>query len=291
MTFNESYQGGHMGRALPGLTPGVKVLLIANLIGFVINNLFTFGKYITFFGLSWEGLTEGYGLGLLRVFSYQFVHSLSLGHIIWNMLFLFWYGSMVERGGARCGPSGRSGLIKLYLLTGILGGLVYMAMGALISGNYSTPVVGASGAVYGIMMYAACIDPRRPINLILFTTEIRYLVGFLVFVGLYYTYIGMAQGDSGDGTAHSAHLGGALGGYLCFKFGLIQDAGYGSDTGFGWGPIEWWRRKSAERAFGARQDRQATLDQILQKISDEGMSALTAAERRFLEKVSKQTRK
>ena len=278
-----------MGRALPGLTSGVKVLLIANLVGFVLNNLLTVGKYRTFLGLSWDGMWEGYGLGLSRMVSYQFIHSLSLGHIVWNMLFLYWFGTMVEgRGvgafGGVTGPLGRNGLIRLYLLSGVAGGLLYVAMAALFSSDYSTPVIGASGAVYGIMMFAACLNPRQPINLILFTTELRYFVGFCVFVGLYYSYLGLAQGGSGDGTAHSAHLGGALGGYLCYKFGLVSDVGPSR-------LVSWWRRRSEQRSEGAERDRQETLDKILQKINEQGMNALSAAERRFLEKVSKRSRK
>jgi len=290
MTYHDSYGRGHMGRALPGLTPGVKILLIVNLAGFVLNNLLTVGKYRTFLGLSWDGMWDGYGLGLVRLVSYQFIHSLSLGHIVWNMLWLYWFGTMVEgRGvgafGGVTGSLGRSGLVRLYLLSGIVGGLLYVAMGALFSGDSSIPVIGASGAVYGIMMFAACLNPRQPINLILFTTELRYLVGFCVFVGLYYSYLGLTQGGSGDGTAHSAHLGGVLGGYLCYKFGLARESAGQS------GPFAWWRRRAEQRAVGAEQGKQETLDKILQKINEQGMNSLTAAERRFLEKVSKQSRK
>ena len=278
-----------MGRALPGLTSGVKVLLIVNLAGFVLNNLLTVGKYRTFLGLSWDGMWEGYGLGLSRMISYQFIHSLSLGHIVWNMLWLYWFGTMVEgRGvgafGGVTGSLGRNGLIRLYLASGVVGGLLYVSMSALFSGDYSTPVIGASGAVYGIMMFAACLNPRQPINLILFTTELRYLVGFCIFVGLYYSYLGMTQGGAGDGTAHSAHLGGALGGYLCYKFGLVQGAGESR-------LVSWWRSRSAQREMEAEEGRQETLDKILQKINERGMNALSPAERRFLEKVSKRSRK
>lgn len=289
MTYQDSYGRGHMGRALPGLTPGVKVLMLVNLAGFVLNNLLTVGRFRVFLGLSWDGMWDGYGLGLLRVVSYQFIHSLSLGHIVWNMIWLYLFGTMIEGRGAGAfgggaGTVGRAGLVRLYLASGIVGGLLYVTMSAAFSGDYSTPVIGASGAVYGIMMFAACVDPRRPINLILFTTELRYLVGFCIFVGLYYSYLGLSQGGSGDGVAHSAHLGGALGGYLCFKFGLVQG---GADTGL----LGWWRRKSSKWEAGAEQGRQETLDKILEKINDKGMSALSSAERRFLEKVSKRAKK
>ena len=67
-------------------------------------------------GLSGEGLVEGYGLGALRILSYQFFHSLSLGHIVWNMIWLYIFGTMVEgRAGGFGGDGlGAWGLVRLY---------------------------------------------------------------------------------------------------------------------------------------------------------------------------------
>ena len=289
MSFQDSYQQPPMRPGLPALTTGVKWLLIANLLGFVINNLLTVGSYTTFLGLSANGMLEGYGLGALRVLSYQFFHSLSLGHIVWNMISLYIFGTMVEgRGGFGGAGMGPWGLVKLYLFSGALGGLLFVAVGAMF-GEFSTPVIGASGSVYGIMMFAACVDPRRPINLILFTIELRWLVGFLIFVGLYYSYLGFVQGGGDDGVAHSAHLGGALGGFLFFKFlpwrGSIGAAAADS------GPFGWWARRSARRAAEAKVHEQLTLDRILDKVHQEGMTSLSGAERRFLAKASKNARK
>ncbi len=285
MAFEDSPHHGRIGSSFPRLTPGVKLLLLVNLAGFLFNNLLTVGKFSTFLGLSFDGLIEGYGLGMLRVLSYQFIHSLSLSHIVWNMIWLYMFGTMIEgHGGGIAGRLGKIGLIKLYLLSGVVGGLMFVALSAMF-GQFSTPVIGASGAGYGVMMFAACVDPRRPISLILFSIELRYLVGFLIFVGLYSSYINLVQGAGGDGTAHSAHLGGALGGYLFYKVTMARGAV--SEVG----PIAWWRRRAEQRNLGAARKQQETLDKILEKVHERGMTGLSAAERRFLERVSKQQRK
>jgi membrane associated rhomboid family serine protease len=210
------------------------------------------------------------------------------------MLMLYFFGTMVEgrgalgfdAGGAGHGGRylGRTGIIKLYLGSGAVGGLLFVVVSALF-GEPATPVIGASGAVYGIMMYAACIDPRRPIHLIFISVEIRYLVGFLVFVGLYSSYIGLFQSGGGDGVAHSAHLGGALWGYLAYRLGRSGRAV--SETGL----LAFWRHRRAAAQRRSAERSQATLDRILEKVHRDGMSDLSAAERRFLERVSKDARK
>ena len=154
-------------------------------------------------------------------------------------------------------------------------------------GHPGIPVIGASGSVYGIMVYAACVNPRRILHMIFISIEIRYLVGFLVFIGLYYSFVGIVGAGAGPrSVADSAHLGGALWGFLAFKLtkrGVIASRE--------WGPFAWWRQRRGEHSARSAHRRQETLDQILQKVHREGMGVLTPAERRFLERFSRKTRK
>ncbi|MCB9868547.1 MAG: rhomboid family intramembrane serine protease [Planctomycetes bacterium] len=280
----DSYQGGgHFRSALPGLTPGVKILLIVNLVGFVVNNLLLRGGAVPVVGLSWDGLWSGYGLGLLRLISYQFVHDLAIGHILGNMLFLYFFGTMIEGGRGEGFASsylwlGRTGIIKLYLTAGVIGGLIHMLFSQAL-------LIGASGAVYGIMVFAAFVYPRRVLHFIFISVEVRYFVGLLVFIGLYSFYIETFVAGLGSNVAHSAHLGGSLWGFLAFR---MARAGVSFS---GRGPLAWWRRRRAEGAHKSAQRDQETLDQILDKVHKQGMSSLTGAERRFLEKVSRSARK
>lgn len=287
MTYPDSYSGGgHMHQALPGLTPGVKLLILINLVGLLLTNIIPLidTDWIVF---SFHGIADGYGLGAIRVITYQFFHSVDISHLVWNMLYLYFFGTMVE-GRPSDGYAasymwlGRKGLIQLYIVSGIAGGVGHLLMGAVLGRDI--PVIGASGAVYGVMVYAACVYPRRVLNLIFISIQLRYLVGFLVFLGVYWSYQGLIGRVSGD-VAHGAHLGGALWGFLAFRL---------AKGGFSFaerGPFAWWLRKRQELRSRSAQREQATLDQLLDKVHRQGMSVLTPAERRFLERISKNARK
>lgn len=287
MTYPESHSGGggHMHQALPGLTPGVKLLIIINMVGLLVTNVP--GIKTDWVAFSFHGIADGYGLGSLRIITYQFFHSLDIMHLVWNMLFLYFFGTMVE-GRPSDGYAasymwlGRKRLIQLYLVSGIAGGLGHVMMGAMLGQNM--PVIGASGSVYGVMVYAACVYPRRVLHLIFISIELRYLVGFFVFLGVYWSYQGLI-GEASRGVSDGAHLGGALWGFLAFKL---------ARRGFSFaerGPIAWWRRKRHEHQVRSARRQQETLDKLLDKVHRQGMSALTPAERRFLERVSKNARK
>lgn len=258
------------GLAMPSLTPAVKALLIVNGGVFLLNALLQ-GAVSDWIGLSWSGLGDGYGLGIVRLVTYQFAHSFEDPfHLIYNMLVLYFFGTFVE------GEVGRQRLLWLYVLSGIAGGLLHM----LIS---SAGVVGASGACYGIMVYAAFLAPRMRVIFLIFPIEMRWLVGILVAVGAYQLFVELSRNFSG-GTAHGAHLGGALWGYVAFR---MARAGVGLDFGI----TDKIRRLRAGRARRVDQDRQAVLDRLLDKVHREGISSLTAAERRFLDKTSQEMRR
>jgi rhomboid family protein len=292
MTQFEPGHHGHFEQAFPKLTSGIKILLAVNVAAFLIKNigcdLILNIKIAPYVGLSGANVLDAFGLGIVRLITYQFFHSIEIGHLLFNMLFLYFFGTLAE-GRLNEGfeqshlRRGRTGIIRLYLASGAMGGLVYLGLSAALGGS-GVPVIGASGAVYGIMVYAACMFPRRRINMVFIQPEMRYFVGFLVFIGVYYQLFGL-RGLSGDNVAHSAHLGGALWGFVAFKLarkGIFVAAP---------GPLAWLRRKRQEGAARSAGREQETLDKILDKVHQRGMSALTPAERRFLERVSKNSRK
>ena len=290
MSQFDNYGDGHIRRALPGITPGVRVLLIANLVGFVITTMFFFSKSEDvldgFVGLSFDNMWSGFGLGLLRTVTYQFFHG-GAWHLIGNMICLYFFGGLAEgRPSMGYGGShhwlGFRGVIRLYLVGGVVAGLIYAAAGAL-AGQGKIPVIGASGSVYCLMVYAAAINRGLIVHFIFFSIEIRYLVGALVFLGLYAQAAEWFLGVGSDGVADSAHLGGAVWGYIAYK--MAQKGASFPD------PLAWLRRRRDVAKFRSAQDRQETLDRILDKVKSQGMSALTGAERRFLEKASKDARK
>ncbi len=269
--------GNQVAFAFPRLTPGVKLLLLINAGVFVANMLVvplfgtTLGEWL---GVSWTRLWDGYGLGLLRLVTYQFVHSFTLfGHILFNMLMLYFFGTFVEE------RIGKQRIIQLYLLSGIFGALLQILLESVLTGPSAAYTIGASGACYGILIYAACMAPTLRVILIVFPIELRWVAIGLVVFGLYSTYVQVVVGG-GDGVAHGGHLGGALWGYLAYRT-PARDLDLAAK----------WRSWQADREVrNAHEDRQR-LDELLEKVHRDGIGSLTPQERRFLDRASKQMRR
>jgi membrane associated rhomboid family serine protease len=210
------------------------------------------------------------------IISYMFLHG-SLGHIFFNMLSLFFFGPRLEN---RLG-SGR--FLGLYFSSGIMGALMFMIF------SPHGAVIGASGAVFGVMLGYAWFWPRDQILIwAIFPIEARYLIVLFTVMTLWGGF-----GPGGGGTiAHFAHLGGFVGGYLFLKL-------LGRRTG-----AERFRRQSRpqtprletansalERWKKIRRDtlhevNRDELDRILDKISAAGIGSLTPGEREFLDRFS-----
>lgn len=270
--------------ALPQMTPAVRLLLSINLGVFVLTWLLggeLLGAPLSYhLGISWNGLWEYWGLGLLRVVTHQFAHSyVDIGHVLLNMLVLYFFGTMVES------EVGRRGMLHLYLAGGATGGALQVLF-FLLRGDPEGVAIGASGACYAIMLFAACMAPRMRVIFIVFPVEMRWLVGILVFIGVYATVLEFREGVT-SGVAHGGHLGGALYGWIAFR----RLRGYYLRLGHGGAPVfarlSRWLDARRRRTLA---ERQATLDRLLDKVHVEGMSALTPAERRFLERASKDLR-
>src|SRR5919199_2738731 len=133
------------------------------------------------------------------IVTYMFLHA-NIGHIFFNMLALYFFGPRLEL------MMGGPNFISLYFASGICGALLSLATpGAFI--------VGASGAVFGVMLAYARFWPHDRIFIYgLFPVEARVLVLFMTVVSLFGGSIGGF--GRGDNTAHFAHLGGFAGGWL-----------------------------------------------------------------------------
>lgn len=260
------------------LTPWVKRLLIANTVLFLITLAFSaLGMYLAFTPA--RILTQPW-----TPVTYMFVHA-SLGHLFFNMLGLFFFGPpLEERWG---GPA----FLKFYLIAG-LGG----AAGSLAFPH--SPVVGASGAIFGVLVAFAMIWPDNPIYIWgIFPVKAKWLVTGYIVLNL----LSLSGGPSG--VAYLAHLGGALAAFIYLKSPMAPRA---------WGGVpaprkqRTWdslvkRRPKAERAAPAKKvipaarDRDEAralddVDRILDKISNSGLSSLTEEERRRLDEASRRFR-
>jgi hypothetical protein len=206
-------------------------------------------------------------------------------HLLFNMLWLWWMGRAVEES---LGPRTFS---VIYLGAG-LGGALFDVIAAPVLGF--NPVIGASGAVYGIMVAFAMLYPTMPIMLILLPPiQARYVVAGLIAIDALLL-------GSADGTARIVHLAGAGVGYFLMKAQL-----QGTDLSRWVAPFEqfWYRVKGIYQKKASKprnknmysvsdveiidETDQSELDEILEKISRKGYDGLTQEEKKKLFELSK----
>lgn len=211
--MNQQFQG------MVPLTKTVKTLIIVNvalwfflvliLQGFVLGNNMIFEMFAL---VPYQVLTKFW---IWQLFTYMFLHSASVFHVLFNMLVLWWCGSELEmRWGSRF-------FLLYYFVCGVGAGLIYLAgttAYALIAGgtvNMMAPMLGASGAVYGLMLaYGILFGERVILFMMLFPMKARYFVMILGAVEL----LTMLDSGSNSQVANLAHLGGLITGFLFLSF-------------------------------------------------------------------------
>jgi membrane associated rhomboid family serine protease len=186
-----------------GISPAVKILLITNVVAFVLNLIV--GEVMTLrLGLNPRDVFEQFALW--QPVTYMFLHSTgNLGHIIFNMLGLWMFGTELER------TWGTRFFTKYYLVTGVGAGATQLILGLFSSTFYYTTTVGASGAIYGLLLAYAMYFPHRTIILFIFPLPARIAVAVLGAIALF------SSMNGSSGIAHTAHLGGIAIGYLYLK--------------------------------------------------------------------------
>lgn len=191
----------------PRITPVVKLLIVANALVFlwqILAGIVGGGEGVRIFQLIF-GLTPADFLGKLFLWqgaTYLFLHG-GLMHIAFNMFALWMFGSELERiwGGRE--------FLKFYFLTGIGAGI----FSVLVDPTSTIPTIGASGAIYGILLAYGLIFPERYIYLyFLVPIKVKYFVGFLAFIVLV-----SAINQPGSAISHIAHLGGMVVAFLYLK--------------------------------------------------------------------------
>jgi membrane associated rhomboid family serine protease len=188
-----------------GLTPAVKVLLVTNVVLFVLNMIV--GDAMTLrLGLSPQAVFEQFAIW--QPFTYMFLHSTGgFSHLLFNMLALWMFGTELER------TWGTRFFTKYYLITGVGAAATSLLLSFFVDGIYYSVTVGASGAIYGLLLGYGMYFPNRPIYLyFIFPIPARI---FVMIVGAIAFF--SAMGGPGGGVAHSAHLGGLVVGYLYLK--------------------------------------------------------------------------
>ena len=183
------------------LTTAVRNLLIANGVIFVLQQLFD--PYVTrLFALS-APLVLPWNFQVWRLFTYMLLHA-NFGHLFWNMFALFMFGCSIEQ------EWGSRSFYRYYFLCG-LGSALFALLP--FDPIWGVPIIGASGAIYGILVAFAVLFPHRQILVFfVFPLQARYLV--LIF-GL----ISFASAFGGpQGIAHVVHLGGLITGFVLLRW-------------------------------------------------------------------------
>ncbi len=207
--------------------------------------------------------------------SYGFAHAPAPSHILFNMLGLFILGRDIEW------TYGKREFILLYLALIFAGGLVWSVASAVV-GDYR-PVVGASGAVAGIVVLYAMHFPRRTLLLFFVIPIPAWVLGVLLVMG---DLLG-ALGHADENVAYLVHLAGAGFAFLYYKFGWrFERMGAGLSK-----RVRQLRspRLKVRRPEEDESDENFTdeVDRILEKISREGEASLTRRERRALQDASR----
>lgn len=189
--------------------PGIKFLLVANVVVFLVQMLFgsihsagspSLNDFIERYFYLWP-LHSGNFLPW-QLFTYMFFHE-GFMHILFNMLMLWWVGVQVEL------TWGTKRFLIYYFLCGLGGGASHLLLSGFF-GMGGGPMLGASGAIFGVLVAFGVLFPDM--RLIIFPLFIpikaKYIVPILIGVEIYSTY------NASDNVAHLAHLGGAVTGMI-----------------------------------------------------------------------------
>ena len=238
-------------------TDAIKILVSVNFGIFLLQTIArTEGMFFPLFGLVPKLVWSEFMLW--QPFTYLFFHG-GIWHVLINMFVLWMFGSELER------IWGKGHFLKFYFVTGVGAGLVTMIFGL----NSMTPIVGASGAVYGVLLAYGLTYPNRTV----------YLYGIIPIKSLWFVIgIGviafMSSFDNVSQISHLTHLSGMMIGYLMLKRPVrFNDL---------WFTIRKrtleYKIKHEEKRVSQHQAIEREIDRILDKINREGFDSLTEEE-------------
>jgi membrane associated rhomboid family serine protease len=249
------------------------------------------GAVDSWFALSTQGLKEG---RIYELITFQFMHA-GWMHLFGNMIGLYFFGRAMEE------MLGRQGLLRLYLLSGTIGGLLQIILAFSFPAYFAGGVVGASAGVFGLIAAFAAHAPDQPITMFIYFFPVTFQAKVLLIMEAAIALLGLLgplirfTAFTGN-IAHAAHLGGMLTGIFYMRWaGRVPRR------------FEFWRpfarrnpppKRELVSAAPRRAWRSAgkpvedlppaefisrEVDPILEKISAHGIQSLTERERQILE--------
>ena len=239
-------------------TDAIKILILVNIVVF-------FFRYIA---QSQIDLAQIFGLSSGNIWpmiwqpvTYMFVHG-DFFHIFMNMFVLWMFGSEMES------IWGRREFLRYYFTTGIGSGLIWLLFNM---GNPYAVLIGASGAIYGVLLAYGLMFPNRKVLIyFLFPVKVKY---FVIFLG------GMAfissMGTSGSNISHLTHLSGMVIGFIYLKSSWT----WSSFKLFFNSKVAEIKYNKTEKTEKRRLNMQQNVDRLLDKIREVGYDGLTDDEK------------
>ncbi len=217
-----------------------------------------------------------------RLLTHAFCHDrYGLFHILFNMLFLYWFGGTLET------MYGSREFLLFYLSGAVIAGLAFVGLDLYM--GTSVPGIGASGAVMAVMMLYTMHFPRETICICwFFPVEMRWVMIFYLIWDLHPLLLTLSGDHFFTGIAHAAHLGGLAFGFFYAKFDWRLEPIWDRLAGIR------WRRSSRPQLQLVRDSEPEIepdtetirLDEVLQKIHDSGEASLTEEDMEVLQRMS-----
>jgi len=250
----------------------VPTIILINVIVFILQQITTTkGSY----GFSYSSVTYSFALipevvvknyEIWRLFTYMFLHG-GFWHIALNMWGVYLFGSMLEQ------YMGSKKFIMLYLVSGVFAGIFWM----LFNLGAMSVCIGASGALFGVLIGAAMLFPNSMIMLLIPPIPLK-LRTFAIIYALIETFSAISGFDGQ--VAHLAHIGGLIAGYIIMRimypkevFDIFKFIKFPSIKG-----VQKNTSVKAPKGWKMTSASATSVDEILDKISKNGVNSLTEEE-------------
>ncbi len=241
-----------------GIPPATRTIIIISIFiyglqsmaGIFLRPIHGFDLVTWFLGLNPELIRRGF---VFQLATYMFLHG-GIFHILFNMFVLWMFGSEIER------KWGTKRFVKYYLFTGTFAGVCSFLLAPAMT-------VGASGAIYGLLLAFAMIDPNRIIYFY-FVIPMKAWV-FVIIIGAIELFSSISGTRSG--IAHLAHLGGIVGGVIYILIDRRRRR------------RKFYQDKVVDlEQYMKRRETSRSVDEILDKVIKSGMESLTPEEKKKL---------
>lgn len=245
------------------LPKGVRGLLIVNTVVFLLQQIMP-ADYVSFFAFQPVLFLKNYYFW--QIVTYAFLHG-NFWHLLVNMFALWMFGTHVER------MMGTFAFLRFYFFC-----VIGAALAQMLVAPYSA-VIGASGGIYGVLYAFAHFFPDSVIYLFfIFPMRALQAVLFIALITLV-----SSIGSGGSRIAHFAHLGGMATGFLLLYIPkLIRERGFSFKI-----PSLFTSRRKRNSFHVVKDDLTREVDQILEKISQQGVDSLTPDEHATMERYAK----